>query len=221
MSEPEGIELRVEPGIVLRLYRYADIAGVTPERGRQPVLMLHGASGSHLTFTNPGGGLAKWLFELDRVEPRLDPWLLDWRGSGRVAEDPTNKDSLSEHAKHYNFNRAAQEDVPCAIRMIRERTDGSKVDVIGFCMGSAITAEAVALEHVNKDPHETVGLTATDVERVVLMTLGLFYETPVDGKLKSADRVLERIACERPETGPCLFVDPRVADSERELRTPW
>jgi pimeloyl-ACP methyl ester carboxylesterase len=219
MSEPQGIALTVEPGIVLRLHRYADLAGVPPEPGRKsvrkPVLLLHGASGSHLTFTKPGGGLAKWLFEHDR-----DPWLLDWRGSGRVVEAKANESSLSDHAKAYNFNAASEHDVPCAIRKIRDCT-GSKVDVIGFCMGSAITAEAVALGHVNKAPQGAVGSTATDVERIVLMTLGLFYETPVDGKLKSADRVLERIACERPETGRCLFVDPRVAGSQEQLRTPW
>ena len=50
---------------------------------------------------------------------------------------------------------------------------------VGFCMGGAILAEALALGCV----------TADDLDCVVLMTLGLFYETSIDGRLKS------RIGC--------------------------
>jgi pimeloyl-ACP methyl ester carboxylesterase len=197
-----------DSGIQLALYRYTDSSDVKAMCGRKPVLLLHGASASHLTFTIPqtSGGLAQYL------SAHFDPWLLDWRGSGRVVEDGRNGGSLSRKPRIYNFNGAAQEDVRLAVEFIKETTRQQHVAAVGFCMGSAILAEAVALGHVNK-----IGLDC-----IVLMALGLFYETPIDGRLKSEDRVLERLVASQGATQtPVLFVDPRVAQSQSNLKTPW
>jgi hypothetical protein len=73
----------------------------------------------------------------------------------------------------------------------------SKVSVVGFCMGSTILAEAIALGYVREK-----------IDRVVLMTLGLVYQASIDSRLKSEDRALERV---KPPIGvEGLFqVDPR------------
>jgi cholesterol oxidase len=205
MFELKRIELPAKSGVQLSLYRYTDSADETAPCSRKPVLLLHGASASHLTFTIPDGGLVKHLAR------NFDPWLLNWRGSGTVVDDRSNDKSLSEHGDRYNFNLAAREDVPYVVDRIRHLTNQPTVGAVGFCMGSAILAEAVGLGHVSD----------ADVDCIVLMTLGLFYETAIDGRLKSEDRVLERLMC-RGEGEPLVkSVDPRVAESQGDLRTPW
>jgi hypothetical protein len=144
--------------------------------------------------------------------------LLEWRGSGVVAEDPRNATSLSEHGRAYNFNLAAKHDIPDAINQIRHfrrhRDRDLKVDVVGFCMGSAVLAESIARGHI----------TDQEVECIVLMTLGLFYEAPIDGRLKCEDRVLERLQqANLSGDDPVLSIDPRVEPGKDHirLRSPW
>ena len=120
-----------DPPIRLQLRRWAG-AGVPA--GRTPVLLLHGASANHGTFTVQNAGdaswraLAPWLFERG-----FDPWLLDWRGSSLVVADLENRPSL-EHQVSYNFNRAAAEDLPGAIRQMRSagRVEGPIIGTIVF-----------------------------------------------------------------------------------------
>ena len=47
------------------------------------------------------------------------------------------------------------------------------------------------------------------------MTLGLFYETPMDGRLKSEERILERLKGTQVSGKPFVAIDPRV-ESEKE-----
>ncbi len=165
--------------------------------GRKPVLLLHGASANHRTFTTPDGDacLASSL-----LANGFDPWLLDWRGSGLVFDDPANHASIANHPDWYNFNEAARLDVRAAIQKIRELRGWQKpIAALGFCMGSAVLAEAVAEEHI----------TDQDVDCLVLMTLGLFYTVPIDGRLKSEDRTLEELRTTPSASVP--GVDPRPA----------
>src|SRR5438105_4450448 len=104
MSEGKAIPLPAN-GIHLTLYRYRDFGAGKVDR--TPVLLLHGASASHLTFMTPDGGLARWLMETGE----FDPWMLDWRGSGRVVDDQQNRDTLRAGVA-YTFNLAAEYDVP-------------------------------------------------------------------------------------------------------------
>jgi cholesterol oxidase len=189
----------------LSLYRY-----VPPERHssgpRKPLLLLHGASANHRTFTVLDGGLAAWL-----SQHGFDPWLLDWRGSGLVGDDPKNRDTLAAHGQIYNFNRAAQHDIRLALDHIARTRGSTRISVLGFCMGSAILAEAIALSHI----------TSREIDRIVLMALGLVYQSPIDGRLKSEDRALERV---RHATGDTtlLCVDPRGGTAVRKkVWQPW
>lgn len=199
-----------DPPVHLKLYHYVP-ARIDESRPRKPVLLLHGASASHQTFITPGGGLAAWL-----AEEHFDPWLLNWRGSGCVVDDAENGESLEFNGDVYNFNLAAEHDIPAAIRAMRGEGVTGKIAVLGFCMGGAILAESVALRHVNKKDNEE------DVDCIVLMTLGLFYEATIDGRVKCEDRILEHLAQRIREGGDLKpWIDPRMADNKLDLRTPW
>src|SRR5205823_5107439 len=156
---------------------------------------LHGASASHLTFMTPDGGLARWLMETGE----FDPWMLDWRGSGRVVDDQQNRDTLRAGVA-YTFNLAAEYDVPLAVKRVCHETGYEKIAALGFCMGGGILAESIALGHI----------TAKHLDSVVLMALGLFYETAIDGRLKCEERLLERLKRnESQDCGRIVTVDPR------------
>ena len=198
--ESISIESGEEP-VYLALHHFPDLS----TRGKKPVLLLHGASANHRSFTIPGweNGKARSLLEM-LAEAGFDPWLLDWRGSSLVVDDVRN----APEAEWYNFNAGAEFDIPAAIRQIHDkRRDDEPISALGFCMGGGILAEAIALGHV----HFPV------IDRVVLMTLGLFYETPIDGRLKSDDRGLERLV---PTKYPA--VDPRVETKpDFPVRNKW
>jgi pimeloyl-ACP methyl ester carboxylesterase len=183
----------------LRLQRYADIPGDAGGPG-PPVLLLHGGSANHRTFTVPGLGLASWL-----LEAGFDPWLLDWRGSSVVTDKDLNDHTLKHESDLYTFNRAALEDLPAAIGMMRWRGVHQPIAAIGHCMGAAVIAEAVALGHTR------------EIDRIVLLSLGLFYEAPIDSRLKSEERILERLSQDVADV-PCI--DPRLKD-DGTLRHPW
>ncbi|MEO5739346.1 MAG: alpha/beta fold hydrolase [Vicinamibacterales bacterium] len=211
MSEliPVEIEPRGEPPVHLGLYHY--VPENTEEIGgtRKPVLLLHGASASHQTFITPDGGLAKWL-----AQRHFDPWMLDWRGSGCVVDDQRNERSLLDNGTVYNFNLAAQHDIRDAISVMRDQHVKGKIAVLGFCMGGAILAESVALGYI----------TEKDVDCIVLMTLGLFYEATIDGRVKCEDRILEQLE-QRIRAGEDVapWIDPRVAATTPKLllKSPW
>jgi pimeloyl-ACP methyl ester carboxylesterase len=192
------------PAIWLRLKRYVGTPSGSDRGPGEPVLLLHGASACHRTFTVPKVGLAQWLFE-----KHFDPWLLDWRGSHLVVRDPLNRASLQSHPKAYNFNRAAAEDVPAAIRKMRAFGVKGPIALLGHCMGSAVVAEAVAMGHV-----------AADVNRIVLIALGLFYEAPIDSRLKSEERILERLTLMTGRNA-VPFIDPRIDEASGRLRIEW
>ena len=109
MSKPDPIEFKTPDGIWLSLYHFVDDNAGASSKPRKPVLLLHGASANHGTFTTPGG-LAPWL-----AARNFDPWLLDWRGSGRVVEEKKNAESLKGNGDAYNFNLAAEHDIPAAL----------------------------------------------------------------------------------------------------------
>lgn len=195
------------PDLHLRLQRYV---GDTGRSGgtRKAVLLLHGASACHRSFTVPGVGLAQFLYGTGI----FDPWLLDWRGSHLVVDDDRNRDYLRAHTQLFNFNRAAMEDLPAAIKEMRKRGVAGPISLLGHCMGSTTIAEAVALGHV----------TTSDVDCIVLSTLGLFYEAPLDSRLKSEERVLERLMPGPAERASLPAIDPRVSDNGKaRFRSEW
>jgi pimeloyl-ACP methyl ester carboxylesterase len=195
--------LETADGICLQLRRYRT-AGKDAKYGA--VLLMHGASGSHQTFLTPRGGLARYLFCKG-----FDPWLLDWRSSGLVVDDELKKKdhgTLRSNAAKYNFNDAAKYDIRSALEKMKSEVESS-ISAMGHCMGSGILAEAIALGHIGP----------SDVSRIVLETLGLFYEVPIEGQLKTEDRVLERFR--HPTGTSALVVDPRMAEKPFKLENAW
>ena len=192
------------PAIWLRLERYLTESRHSTPGPRKPVLLLHGASANHGTFMVGDTGLARWLYGRG-----FDPWLLDWRGSSLVVGAPENEASLRDQPDVYNFNRAASEDLPLAIKRMRRLGVRGRISVLGHCMGSGVVAEAVALGHI----------AAAEVDRVVLIALGLFYEAPIDSRLKSEERILERLT--QAVGNDCVVsIDPRIANGG-ELLNDW
>jgi len=166
--------------------------------GQQPVLLLHGASAQHETFLVPrnnDGCLAAFLWNAG-----YDVWLLDWRGSCRVAKALEESGKLEDKRHLLDLDHAAAVDLPSAVKKIQETCHGEteitpRVDVVGHCLGAGTLAQAIA----------SGDLKAEHLKQVVLLTLGLFYQPPVDGKLKNIFRVLEDLWNE----GTACVVDPR------------
>jgi hypothetical protein len=73
-------------------------------------------------------------------------------------------------------------------------------------MGAGILAQAIAQGSVSREEH--------GVSRAVLLTIGLFYEPPLDGRLKTQDHVLERLLSAK---GLVRAIDPRLEDWPDEL----
>lgn len=197
---PERVPFCGPDGLPLELRRMANSEA-------PPVLLLHGASAQHQTFCIPrGGSLSEHLWEAG-----YEPWLLDWRGSRRVTDELQRSGKLSDSRDLLDFDQAAEKDVAATIERIAQVRDCEdvtheikrhKVHVVAHCMGAGVLAQAIALDHV---PLDRLG-------RVVLFTLGLFYETPIDGKVKSQFHVLDRLW----RSGKCSVIDPRKPDDQNK-----
>ena len=81
------------------------------------------------------------------------------------------------------------------------------VSVVGHCLGAAILAQAIAGEAKELKDR---------ISRIVLLALGLFYEGPLDTRLKSEDYTLERLLHD-PEN---LVIDPRRRESDSPVEWP-
>lgn len=183
-------------GIELFLHR-------RPNLGRIPVLLLHGASARHETFTlpRPFGGVARSL--VDWLHDRgFDPWLLDWRGSARVVDEARDSGLLSAARQSLDLDSAAAFDLPEALARVRATTSSegvadSVLGIVGHCMGAAVVAQAIAQGTLDMDLRRL---------HVVLLTLGLFYEAPAESQLRSQDPLLERLL---GSATPPSVIDPR------------
>lgn len=204
-GEPESIPLAVGARpfeLTLRLRRY----GGATERG-DSVLLLHGANTSSDTFLRPRGGLTRYL-----TERGWQVWLLDWRGSPHVVQALPRKwlgGSAIEEIRHYTVDHVAREDLPAAVREVRARIGPrARLSVLGHCVGAGSLSIAIAEGR----------LEPFDVRKVVLSTLGLFYEVPWSGWIKAEDFVLERVLHNDPE---CGGVSPRSSAARVPRAWPW
>jgi len=196
-SAPERIAAwRSEGDVELVLYRQ-------PRRTAMPVLLLHGASAQHETFTLPrsfGGAprsLAGWLHHRG-----FDPWLLDWRGSARVVDESRSRGVLRSARQVFDLDHAADHDLPEALARVEKiaASEGAAppfVGIVGHCMGAAVLAQAIAKGTLGSDAHRL---------RAVLLALGLFYDAPAQSQFRSQDHLLERLLG-APEPPP--DIDPR------------
>jgi hypothetical protein len=172
------------------------------------VLLVHGASARAETFEIPGPDskgeprcLMDWLHSKN-----YEPWLLDWRGSGRVVDEALKDGTLKRHRHLFNFDEAARWDIPGALDRILEvrRKEGSDAESIGavaHCMGAGTLAQAIADGYVKKEHR---------LSHVVLSTLGLFYQVHLESRLKTQDHLLERLLRNSPKV---LAIDPQKPKS--------
>jgi cholesterol oxidase len=178
-SSADTFQIEVD-GLCLPLKRHRGKGG-----GGPPVLLLHGGSTCSDIFLVPGGGLVQYL-----LNRNWEVWTLDWRGSCRVV-DALPADSLAGSVEAeralFTLDSVAMTDIPRALHKMREHIDpDQKIGVVGFCAGSGALSMAIARGKLH-------GL---GVDNVVLMTLGLFYETPWDGWIKAEDFLIERVIVE-------------------------
>jgi pimeloyl-ACP methyl ester carboxylesterase len=170
-------------GLTLPLKRHRGKHG-----GGPPVLLLHGGSTCSDIFLVPSGGLVQYL-----LNRGWEVWTLDWRGSCRVV-DALPKASIggSPEAERalFTLDHVALYDIPAALETMRAHVDrDQKIGIVGFCAGAGALSMAVARGAVRK----------FGVDNLVLMTLGLFYETPWDGWIKAEDFLIERVLVQDPE----------------------
>jgi hypothetical protein len=203
-EDPERIPVgtgRFEVKLWLRRYGSASGAG-------DSVLLLHGANTSGDTFLEPDGGLKRYL-----TERGWQVWLLDWRGSPHVIDElPKDRwlgGSALEEIRHYTVDHVAREDIPAALRHIRGRIGPrARLSVLGHCVGAGSLSIAIAQGL----------LEPFDVRKVVLSTLGLFYEVPWSGWVKAEDFILERVLHDDPD---CVGISPRSSAGTVRRAWPW
>jgi pimeloyl-ACP methyl ester carboxylesterase len=177
-------------------------SGTTPA-----VLLLHGASASSETFLLPReAGLAHAL-----CERGFEVFLLDWRGGKLVAD----RERAPEQRALFTMDRVAHEDFPAALRVmhVQRRDRSAKLHIVAHCFGAGCLAMSIgggALVELAKE-----GIA---VDRIVLLTLGLFYVAPWDGFIKADDFVIERVIASTPEVhgiNPHVDENPWPAQMER------
>jgi hypothetical protein len=97
--------------------------------------------------------------------------------------------SIAAERALFTFDHVAESDIPRALARIRSIIgERASLGVLGFCAAGSALAMSVA-----RGALEPFG-----VERVVLVALGLFCETPWDGWIKAEDFILERVLAEEP-----------------------
>ncbi len=178
-----------------------------PEGG-DSVLLLHGANTRGRTFLEPEGGFVRYLVERGR-----QAWVLEWRGSPEIVASLPRGGWLGgspiEEIRHYTVDDVAREDIPAALEVIRARIgETARLSVLGHCVGGGALAIAIAMGRL-----ERLG-----VGRIVLSTLGLFYEVPWAGWIKAEDFVLERVLHSDPE---CCGIAPVRSPAPDPRAWPW
>jgi pimeloyl-ACP methyl ester carboxylesterase len=178
---------------------------------KAPVLLLHGASAASQTFEFPRD--SSFVDYLLRETP-FEPWLLDWRCSKNVTEPYR---LLHPFDDRFTYDEAACIDIPAALNYIRARYEKEPLHIVGHCMGAESLSRAIAYGKLRGRIRPN---------RIVLSTIGLFYEVAVDGRLKADDHLLERLGAQRRQDelqgkdNRNDFVDP-TCDHDRELRNEW
>lgn len=192
----------------------------------EPVLLLHGASAASNSFLVPCGDSERNSCNLACFLARegFDVWLLDWRASNLVSEAFLANGGAETAPQAWTFNQAAEFDIKAAIEVMDQvkAEDGSrwaetdaddepkadrygtrrKLHVVAHCMGAAILAEALLKQFAGVHGR---------LSRVVLSTIGLFYQTSLDGRLKADAQLLQQMLA---KGGSFPVIDPRTGASQ-------
>jgi hypothetical protein len=109
------------------------------------------------------------------------------------------------------MDHVARHDIPAALGQIRAAVPKNlPLRVLAHCFGAGCLAISIAADQ----------LRAHRVDRVVLLTLGLFYETPWDGFIKADDFVIERVRGTAPKVTAIHPGAPVRSDPARPWETP-
>lgn len=173
-----------------------------PARLQRAVLLVPGANSSADTFGIPNGGLVRHL-----AERGCDVWMLDWRASPlvlkRILKLRRSTEEIEAERAAFTLDRMVGQDVRAALQLVRTHIANADLALHGHCVGGGGVALAMArglLEEFN-------------VDRVVLSTLGLFYEVPWNTWIKAEDFLLEGILL--PSEDPCCrAIDPHGSDEQ-------
>ncbi len=166
------IRIDAGDGLQLGLTRFCQPAE-SREVDRGPVLLIHGASASHRSFLVPQGQCLARALEACG----FDVWAIDWRASPLLLPEQSLSPAL------HTFDAVAEHDYPTAVRYIQEQTQAQRLSVVAHCVGAGTFCQSLARGH----------LEGMNIDRVVLMSLGLFYSVTTSGAFKAADQVLERL----------------------------
>ena len=166
------------------------------------MLLVPGANSSSDTFLLPFGGLAAHL----ACEHGWDVWLFDWRASPKVVVPLTHRPvplggTAASERLRYSLDVAIAEDLSAALALVRGQIGSRPLSVLGHCVGGAAVATATARGV----------FSGFGVDRVVLSTLGLFYEVPWRTWIKAEDLLLERLVMPDDQPG-CRVIDPKRPD---------
>jgi len=191
----EHIAVDKTHSIEIRLRRFS----TRRERVRGAAVLMAGGNTGGETFLVPEGGLARYLNRAG-----WDVFLLDWRSSphvvGPILDGEPIGGSFGVERSLFTLDEAANKDVPLGIARVRELLRGSSLAVVGHCLGGGTTSLAIARGNL-----QSAGVTS-----FVLTTMGLFYEVPWDGWVKSEDFLIERVIHQSPE---CRDIDPHESDA--------
>ncbi|MBK05241.1 MAG: hypothetical protein CL920_07425 [Deltaproteobacteria bacterium] len=99
---------------------------------RPPVLCIHGFSQNHLSWNQ--GGFVRAL-----CEEGFPVYLLDLRGHGGSQLDKQAPD-VQERGFCWDLNDYLFEDLPCVVKLLRERHDGEKLLLCGHSLGGILSA---------------------------------------------------------------------------------
>lgn len=203
MTEPQWHNFPLETDASLRLTALVRRLLPVPTKPKRAVLLVPGANSSSDTFTVPNGGLVRVL-----AEHNCDVWTLDWRASPLVLNQVLQlpRETLQEvedERAAFSLDRMVHEDLAAALTFLRSQVDSRiPLSVHGHCVGGGGVAMAIA-----RGLLEPFG-----VDRVVLSTLGLFYEVPPTTWIKAEDFLLEAILLPRENAQFCRAIDPRRPD---------
>jgi pimeloyl-ACP methyl ester carboxylesterase len=127
LRTPDGFDetfpLRTADGAEIFLGR---LHPASPTSALPPVVLCHGLSMNRRAFAfDSEKSLARALALRDR-----DVWVLELRGSDALAGTTSARDAT--------FDTYAREDIPAALRKVREVTGRAEVDWVGFSMGGML-----------------------------------------------------------------------------------
>ena len=187
LCPPEFHPIKTGDGMELLLTRYNG-------GGKVPLMMVHGFSGSRLTFTidTIDTNLAEYFYEKG-----YDVWLFDYRLSNLLpsASNPQTLDSIAEY------------DYPAAIDYIKSKAGVPEIDALVHCVGSItcfmavmkglqgirsiISAQIASDIHAAIQPRIKCGLHAPELlESIGIDNLNAYSDVHEDWKEKLFDKFL-------------------------------